>query len=620
MSSPLQVVLNPQNFAEDREVPGGGGLKTDFFDGDDDAFVAHKKVVLDQLQGVVNELAKQAPMYGPVGFIKVILRRKAWAKSHRPLKALFTDRKTPLVGGADIGQLLFEATPEALVRVANDVAAAENVVGYKEDEETGNLKPNPTARRSETGAIERIELYGVADRRRFDLDQAVVWLSNPRTGGQYEVELFEAPPATNNLDAAGARRVLFQSFTHGLQQMGQGVTASLVPRRDIKEAPTLTVRLEQTALPPRVQLAPEPEGRVKDVALFDPSRDRHSRLLGFLERHPLVKRIELPGVITRSAPEPRVRPGTYTLPDRGTGKSWPKVGVIDGGISDKALAPWIIGRWDLLADQDIDHVHGTFIGGILVAGSALNGPGVSEDQDGTELFDIAVFPASDSAFATYHGDIAGFLNEVENAVVEARTRHGVRVFNFSLNVQNAVVPDHYSKVASRLDQIADKHDVLIFISAGNLQTFRPEWPMKADMALQMMAASQNDGILVPAESARNVSVGALNPDGMSAIVANAPAQYSRRGPGLRALVKPDFAHIGGAGAPAGGAGHGLYSVAPDGSCADGCGTSYAAPFLARQAALLDWQIEGDVSRETLTGLLTHHARIPAPLPSPPLDR
>jgi hypothetical protein len=377
--------------------------------------------------------------------------------------------------------------------------------------------------------------------------------------------------------------------------------------------------LERSALPPRVQLTPEPEGRVRDLALFDNSLDRHSRLIGFLEKHPLVRRIELPGIIMRSASEPRIRPGTYTLPERSTARPWPKVGVIDGGISDAALGTWVIGRWDLLAEQDIDPIHGTFIGGILVAGSYMNGPSVSSDQDGTELYDIAVFPSSEAAFATYHGDLVGFLNEVENAIVEARTRHQVRIFNFSLNVQNAVVPDHYSKVAARLDQIADKHDVLIFISAGNLSTFRPEWPAKADMALQMMAASQNDGILVPAESARNISVGALNPDGLSAIIGNSPARYSRRGPGLRSLVKPDFAHIGGTGSPTPNAGHGLYSVAPDGSCSDGCGTSYAAPFLARQAAILDSEIEGDISRETLMALLTHHAQVPEPLNDPLLN-
>lgn len=35
----------------------------------------------------------------------------------------------------------------------------------------------------------------------------------------------------------------------------------------------------------------------------------------------------------------------------------------------------------------------------------------------------------------------------------------------------------------------------------------------------------------------------------------------------------------------------------DGSYADGCGTSYAAPFLARQATIRDSQIE-EISRET----------------------
>jgi Subtilase family len=404
-----------------------------------------------------------------------------------------------------------------------------------------------------------------------------------------------------------------------LLALGQGVNANMVRRQTSAELPMLTVRLERTALPPRVQLTPAPEGRVRELAAFDASRERHARLIGFLERHPQVRNIELPGVISRSAPQPRVRPGTVAVPERNSERTWPKIGVIDGGISDAALGSWVIGRWDLLADDDVDPAHGTFIGGILVAGSQLNGPDVCSDKDGAELYDIAVFPSSDTAFATYHGDLVGFLNEVENAIVEARTRHQVRIFNFSLNVQNAVVPDHYSKVAARLDQIADEHDVIIFISAGNLTPPRPEWPNKPDIALQMLAASQNDGILVPAESARNVSVGALNPHGLGTSIGNAPARYSRRGPGLKALVKPDFAFVGGSGSPTHDGGHGLFSVAPDGNCADGCGTSYAAPFLARQAAILDAEIEGGVSRETLMALLTHYAEVPAPLSDPMLN-
>src|SRR3546814_9304870 len=60
-------------------------------------------------------------------------------------------------------------------------------------------------------------------------------------------------------------------------------------------------------------------------------------------------------------------------------------------------------------------------------------------------------------------------------------------------------------------------------------------------------------------------------------------------------------------------GHGLFSILPDGSVVDGCGTGYAAPLVAKTAAVLDHAIEGAVSRETLIGLLVHHAELPLPL-------
>jgi hypothetical protein len=619
MTSPVQVILNAENFAENRDKPRAGGPKTDFFGTDDDGFVVHRTHLVEQLRSITRELEQQAPIFGPVGFVKVIVRRKAWAKSHRPTHALFKEQWTPLVGGLDLGQLLVEATPAALVRVGQEIAKAEDRVAWRYSKEKGKDIPYPTARRSEAGAIESIELYGPADRRKFDLDQAVVWLSSSRTGGQYEVELFETPPPQANWDALGYRRQLFSSFAAGLQQLGQGLRVELVESRTPKECPYVTVRLEQSALPPRVQLTPEPAAKAREIAPFDPTRDRHARLLGLLEHHPLVRRIDLPGIVTQSGEKIRTRPNSVNLPQRVSSRAWPKVGVIDGGISDAALGEWIIGRWPLLADADINTEHGTFIGGILVAGSQLNGSAVSNDPDGIEIFDIAVFPSTDAGFRTYHGDLTGFLNEIENAIVEARTRHQVRIFNFSLNVQNAVTPDYYSKVAARLDLIADTHDVLIFISAGNLASPRKEWPLLPEMALQVVAESQNDGILVPAESARNISVGALNAPGVPGTVGHAPARYSRRGPGLRSLVKPDFAFIGGSGTTHPSIGHGLFSLSPDGHVADGCGTSYATPFVAKQAAQLDAAIEGNVSRETLMGLLAHHAKAPGPLQDELLD-
>ena len=222
---------------------------------------------------------------------------------------------------------------------------------------------------------------------------------------------------------------------------------------------------------------------------------------------------------------------------------------------------------------------------------------------------MAVFPNDHKAgaFASYYlpEGLPQFFDEVDTAISEARSRHGVRVFNMSLNILQPTVPDHYSIHAGRLDRIAETHDALLFISAGNIEArnVRPEWPSDTAQALSNLAIARNDGILTPAESVRNVAVAAVNPPGHRGCIPYAPTRFSRRGPGLRAGVKPDLAHVGGSGSPQASGGHGLFSIAPDGSVVDGCGTSYATPLAAKTAAALDHAIEGDVSRETLIGLL-----------------
>jgi hypothetical protein len=185
----------------------------------------------------------------------------------------------------------------------------------------------------------------------------------------------------------------------------------------------------------------------------------------------------------------------------------------------------------------------------------------------------------------------------------------------SLNLLHAATPDQYGVHAARLDQIAEENDALFFISAGNTepQNIRPEWPVDETQALINLASSRNDGLLRPAESVRNIAVAAINPPDMTSCIGHMPARYSCRGPGLRTGVKPDLAHVGGSGSPQHPAGHGLSSLRPDGNIVGGCGTSYATPLVARTAASLEQSIEGPVSRETLMGLLIHHAQVPSQL-------
>lgn len=536
------------------------------------------------------------------------------------MQSLFREDRAPVVGGGDLGVMIVEARPTALAQIAAEIGRAETTTEMKWDKEKEKDVPNPSGRKSETGAIERIELYGPADRRSFSIDEAINWLSNPMTGSGYQVELFDAVPPRGDWDRLdAAHRQLVESFLAGFNALGFGVSVERVAHLR-RHQPLVSVRVDDGADGAVLLMVDGGAAeRRKDLAPFSPDRERHFRLLSFLERHPLVRRIGLPGIVTRSAPSAergQARPRTLTLPVRDSARTHPRIGIIDGGVSD-TLGDWIIDRWGVLADENVDQEHGTFIGGLAVAGGSLNGAQNCPEADGAELVDIAIYPEeTEGVFETYYsGGLTQFFDEMDAAVADAHARHGVRVFNMSLNIMQPAAPEAYSPYAVRLDRIAEDNNAVIFMSAGNTrpQDLRAEWASDPATALSGLAVARNDGLLMPAESARNVAVAALNPIGHDGCVAHAPARYSRRGPGLRAGVKPDLAHVGGSGTAHPLVGHGLFSILPDGTVVDDCGTSYAAPLIAKTAAALDHAIEGEVSRETLIGLLVHHAQLPEPL-------
>ena len=173
MASPIQIILNPENFDESRPA-GGGGDKKDFFAHRDRDFSAHKAALMSQLDTISDVLSAQSQ--GPIGYVKVILKREAWAKSHRPVGALFRSDRAPVVGGGDLGVMIVEGRPSALAKVKEQIAKAETLTRMKFDENRGKEVPNPSAQKSEAGAIERIELYGASDKRKFSVEEAVAWL------------------------------------------------------------------------------------------------------------------------------------------------------------------------------------------------------------------------------------------------------------------------------------------------------------------------------------------------------------------------------------------------------------------------------------------------------------
>jgi len=185
----------------------------------------------------------------------------------------------------------------------------------------------------------------------------------------------------------------------------------------------------------------------------------------------------------------------------------------------------------------------------------------------------------------------------------------LRIINLSLNPEILADLNGYSYSAAILDELADKHDVIFVVSAGNLEgkKVRSRWPVGTTPALQQIASYPHfgaDRVYVPGETARNITVGALE---LFDRGITRPAAYTRRGPATSAGIKPDFAHIGGCEASK----RPLISANTDGGSRTWQGTSFAAPMVAKSLAVLNHRVQGPKPRELLMGLMYHFAQMPA---------
>lgn len=605
-NNPVQVILNTRDFFVSPD-PGRSGPSKDFFQDRDQEFVAHR----DQLSRQVQSIASVLQQSGfDAGVVKVNLRREAWAKSHRPNRSLFPPQKRPCIGVSSIGELYYHVTADDMEEVRSEIQAAEPVTVRKMSKK-GKIYVAPSDQRSEVGAIETIELPGVSDKRQFSLEEGLRWLADPRTSGAYFVEFFAPPPT-----------FIPELISDYLERITAGIAAAANEHQVTIE--TFRVDVEGSAhRRPTVIIAM----RVGGDGAFDAANEKikayHSTFLAIVDSHPYVRRILLPPIIEAS----RIgltesMPQSIPIPRKIALGSYPKVGIIDGGLGGH-LADWTVGEHTIIAPEHLKRDHGSFIGGLLVGARLLNGSGVCDEPDGCELFDVGILPDPDQSavFKNYYPKgIVDFLHELENGVEAARRDHGVRIFNMSLNLLDPVQPDGYGIVASLLDQIADKHDALFVISAGNLRSgdYRPEWPSDPNSAIQQLASRTSpDTVLQPCESSRSIAVGALNAPRCTGRIEHAPTAYTRRGPGLRVGVKPDVAHCGGS-LPDARTTSGLQSWAETRQVISGQGTSYASPLVAKSLAMLESRVASPLTREMLIALLIQGASLPVPLRDPGL--
>lgn len=596
MATPIQVVLNANNFIEIHLRPGGGGRK-DFFEGRDTAFKAHRDRLATQVQRLAGSRA--AFQRSSIEVASVLLSEKGLAKSNRPA-GLLNPTRVPGVGTGGPAELLIQVTRPALSDLANRIASAEDHPRTKEklDRDTGELveSPAPSGVRCDVGVIDSVRLWSSDQRVPFGLDTAMEWLASEQVTLSLTVHLFE------------------------FADMSQASTAELA---HVEEAITLlggecsTSRIEEDGQGQHYLFVVLPRTRT------GVQRERLAEIMAILADSFLVREVRLPARVRReqspAATErdalPAVTKRAPRPPRRVPDASYPTVAIIDGGVGP-AMRPWVMATDMHITRNHADPEHGGKIAGLLVAGRLLNGADIAPEPDGCNLIDVCALPADlpSDLFDDYYNTMEDFLDVVENAVARAARESGVRVFNFSINFDAAPGTDlTYAYEARRLDAIAIKHDVVFVFSAGNLPNngYRLEWPANEIQALGALNLGPVAPLALPAYSVANVAVSAINPPAVAGIVAHVPAAYSRIGPSAFGGVKPDVTHYGGrATMPSG-----LRSFNHNGHVEWVSGTSFAAPLVAKALARYVQEIQGKVSREMLIALLLHHSSVPDVLAS-----
>lgn len=253
--------------------------------------------------------------------------------------------------------------------------------------------------------------------------------------------------------------------------------------------------------------------------------------------------------ITSSRVERR-RPGTYNEERRDYGftitipNNIPTVGVIDTGFFPveplrNAIANF---HYDLTSTAHLidDTGHGTAVGSLIILGEEFLRETKTEYEAKAK---IAVIKAMQN-------DVDGLsVIGVVGAIRHAHERHGVRLFNLSLNDP---LPKgynrHISDYAYALDMLSHELDIMIVISVGNISDQRlkeliEEEPHAAHQYPQIfyslddrseIHSCESTNISEPSESMNNLSVGAIAgnlEDGQTSDITpgeELPAYYTRK--------------------------------------------------------------------------------------------
>lgn len=599
---PIQLIMNSSEYIQEEVKPRGRGRNRDYYAGRDNEFIVHRAHVVEQLNQV--ESTQHNNPYTQIAYAKVRLEAKAIAKSNRPTGKLITaDNGCKVMGANKTGEMLVRFSPRSVEKIKATASKAEETVEESLNKTSRKMEPKPSRERSEVGAIREVLPMTAEDRCGLTAVEIADYVREQGQGFLY-VELFETSESSDLMgsdDAAEAVR-MFSSFEDGLKKI-VGIRAFRSNMSTAQKSYVVYVTKEKDST---VHLDESIVASKVPVRQASTSPEDYDQLLDFLTTHPVVRRVTLSPIV-QSVPKPSFRYNNTQkaeIPEPGDKEMYPLIGVADTGIAD-ILEDWVEARVDNINPRYKDASHGTFISGLYITGKVLN-PTFMKERDGNRLVEICVLPEENSFYKVYPKGMDEFLMNLEYSIVEAVESTGVRIIGLSMNMNGTRLEEEYSPFAKELDRIALENDVILVISAGNLIVQHRDWDeTNEDANIAEFMSRKDDIVYAPAESIRNISVGALNPPDSLGLT-----NYTCIGKGLTTATKPDLVHVGGFGFDLPTVGTGLYSINEDGNITTDCGTSFAAPMVAKTIAALDYLTERGLPRETLMALAIHNAVIP----------
>jgi len=286
----------------------------------------------------------------------------------------------------------------------------------------------------------------------------------------------------------------------------------------------------------------------------------------------------------------------------------PTIGIIDSGLTSAhpLLAGSVAGAFgvpDALGDAD-EWGHGTPVSGVAVFGD------ISFQLQHLPI--NARFRLASARVLNAEGKFDDILltpDQMEKAIRRLHDEYGCRVINLSIADPKRPAAAKPSAWAAVLDQLARELDLVIVVAAGNRPDLLAAYGEQVVEGYPSYLFDDNNRILEPATAANVLTVGSiahsnglLDEDGVeirSIAQSDEPSPFSRIGPGVSRIQKPDLVDYGGTVVYDGAVPRLLFgdlraeagittlnSAYLERLLTARCGTSYASPLVAYKAAAL----------------------------------